>query len=256
MTGVGPAAPRPRPRLHPDRSLLGRASSHGCRTGFEVGRRRRSRPRRPPPRSPPTCAARRADVVRDRRRRRPTSATRWAPGSASTLALAHPDARASGWCSSAAPAGIDDAARAGRASARPTRRWPTRIERDGVDAFLERWLAQPLFAALPPPPRPSSDRRRNTAAGLASSLRLRRHRHPGPAVGPPRRADDARARRRRRARRQVRRPGRADARRHPRRPSWPSSPAPVIPSTSSSRTRSSTSSSAGWPARPLTWPGL
>ncbi len=40
------------------------------------------------------------------------------------------------------------------------------------DAFLRRWLAQPLFASLPPEVGALSERRRNTAAGLASSLRL------------------------------------------------------------------------------------
>jgi 2-succinyl-6-hydroxy-2,4-cyclohexadiene-1-carboxylate synthase len=47
-----------------------------------------------------------------------------------------------------------------------------RIEGDGVDAFLDDWLAQPLFASLPPSAADRADRRRNTAAGLASSLRL------------------------------------------------------------------------------------
>ena len=46
----------------------------------------------------------------------------------------------------------------------------TSLERDGVDAFLERWLAQPMFATLADPG--LDDRRRNVAAGLASSLRL------------------------------------------------------------------------------------
>ena len=46
------------------------------------------------------------------------------------------------------------------------------LERDGVDAFLTRWLAQPLFASLPRDAAAIDDRRRNTAAGLASSLRL------------------------------------------------------------------------------------
>jgi 2-succinyl-6-hydroxy-2,4-cyclohexadiene-1-carboxylate synthase len=44
------------------------------------------------------------------------------------------------------------------------------IERDGLDAFLQRWVAQPLFAGLPDPD--LDDRRRNTVAGLAASLRL------------------------------------------------------------------------------------
>ena len=46
------------------------------------------------------------------------------------------------------------------------------IERDGVGAFLDRWLALPLFATLPRDVASVDDRRRNTAAGLASSLRL------------------------------------------------------------------------------------
>jgi 2-succinyl-6-hydroxy-2,4-cyclohexadiene-1-carboxylate synthase len=46
------------------------------------------------------------------------------------------------------------------------------LERDGLDAFLERWLAQPLFASLSPAAADRDDRRRNTPAGLASSLRL------------------------------------------------------------------------------------
>jgi 2-succinyl-6-hydroxy-2,4-cyclohexadiene-1-carboxylate synthase len=46
-----------------------------------------------------------------------------------------------------------------------------RIERTGVDAFLDEWLAAPLFATLPPERRGLEHRRRNTAGGLASSLR-------------------------------------------------------------------------------------
>ncbi len=46
------------------------------------------------------------------------------------------------------------------------------IERDGVDAFLDRWLALPLFATLPRDAATLDDRRRNSAGGLASSLRL------------------------------------------------------------------------------------
>lgn len=45
------------------------------------------------------------------------------------------------------------------------------LERDGdVEAFLERWLAAPMFSGLRDPG--LDERRRNTAAGLASSLRL------------------------------------------------------------------------------------
>ena len=46
------------------------------------------------------------------------------------------------------------------------------IERDGVEPFLARWLAQPLFATLPDYARDLDDRATNTAEGLASSLRL------------------------------------------------------------------------------------
>lgn len=46
------------------------------------------------------------------------------------------------------------------------------IERDGVETFLDRWLAQPLFAGLSPDADDLAARRTNTAAGLAASLRL------------------------------------------------------------------------------------
>jgi 2-succinyl-6-hydroxy-2,4-cyclohexadiene-1-carboxylate synthase len=46
------------------------------------------------------------------------------------------------------------------------------VERDGVDAFLARWLARPMFEGLRPDDAGLADRRRNTAGGLASSLRL------------------------------------------------------------------------------------
>lgn len=41
----------------------------------------------------------------------------------------------------------------------------------GVDAFLDEWLAQPLFAGLELDDEQRADRLRNTADGLASSLR-------------------------------------------------------------------------------------
>ena len=46
-----------------------------------------------------------------------------------------------------------------------------RIERIGVPAFVDEWLAQPLFAGLSPTAQGRSHRLENTAAGLASSLR-------------------------------------------------------------------------------------
>ena len=47
-----------------------------------------------------------------------------------------------------------------------------RIEEIGVAPFIDEWLAQPLFAHLPPANAHREERLRNTAAGLASSLRL------------------------------------------------------------------------------------
>jgi 2-succinyl-6-hydroxy-2,4-cyclohexadiene-1-carboxylate synthase len=69
-----------------------------------------------------------------------------------------------------ATAGIDDPD-ARRARAAADERLALRLERDGVDAFLDGWLAQPLFAGIPEPMRFLAERRENTAAGLASSLR-------------------------------------------------------------------------------------
>lgn len=46
-----------------------------------------------------------------------------------------------------------------------------RIELIGVPAFLDEWLAQPLFAGLSPETSHRDARLANTAAGLASSLR-------------------------------------------------------------------------------------
>jgi 2-succinyl-6-hydroxy-2,4-cyclohexadiene-1-carboxylate synthase len=66
-------------------------------------------------------------------------------------------------------AGIaDEMERANRQAADET--LAAAIEQDGVDRFLQSWVAQPLFATLDEPD--LDDRRRNTAAGLASSLRM------------------------------------------------------------------------------------
>lgn len=46
------------------------------------------------------------------------------------------------------------------------------LERDGLDAFLTRWLANPLFATLPTDAAGVEHRRENTVEGLAASLRL------------------------------------------------------------------------------------
>jgi 2-succinyl-6-hydroxy-2,4-cyclohexadiene-1-carboxylate synthase len=67
--------------------------------------------------------------------------------------------------------GIDDAdQRAARRDA--DERLADRIESIGVPAFVDEWLAQPLFATLSREAADLPDRLANTAAGLASSLRL------------------------------------------------------------------------------------
>jgi 2-succinyl-6-hydroxy-2,4-cyclohexadiene-1-carboxylate synthase len=86
------------------------------------------------------------------------------------LALDHPGS-VSGLVLLGATAGIDDPdERVERRAADDA--LAASIERDGVEAFLGRWLAQPLFAELEPDPADLEARRSNTPAGLASSLRL------------------------------------------------------------------------------------
>ena len=68
-------------------------------------------------------------------------------------------------------AGIDDEDdRAERRAVDEAR--ATALEAGGVDAFLTDWLAQPLFAGLPPEAAGLEARRENTAEGLAAALRL------------------------------------------------------------------------------------
>ncbi|MBW3574744.1 MAG: alpha/beta fold hydrolase [Actinobacteria bacterium] len=86
------------------------------------------------------------------------------------VALAAPDA-VRGLVLLSATAGIDDAVARARRMADDEAR-AQELERDGVEAFVERWLAQPMFAAVPPRYRFVDARRSNTVAGLASSLRL------------------------------------------------------------------------------------
>lgn len=87
------------------------------------------------------------------------------------LALDRPDVMDKLVLVSASP-GIDDAAeRAARVDA--DERLAQEIERDGVDAFIERWLAQPLFATLPRE-RSGIDERKllNTVEHLTYQLRV------------------------------------------------------------------------------------
>lgn len=66
-------------------------------------------------------------------------------------------------------AGIDDPSE--RAARRDhDRRLATRLRADGVEAFVDWWLAQPLFEGLDPVRGCRAERLHNTAEGLASSL--------------------------------------------------------------------------------------
>jgi 2-succinyl-6-hydroxy-2,4-cyclohexadiene-1-carboxylate synthase len=69
----------------------------------------------------------------------------------------------------ATPGIVDDGEREGRR--RADEALADRVEAIEVDAFLDEWLAAPLFATLPADPEGLTHRRRNTAAGLAHSLR-------------------------------------------------------------------------------------
>jgi 2-succinyl-6-hydroxy-2,4-cyclohexadiene-1-carboxylate synthase len=69
-----------------------------------------------------------------------------------------------------ATAGLESAAeRAARVADDEAR--ARRLEQVGVAAFLDEWLALPLFAGLSPAAAARAERLENTAAGLASSLR-------------------------------------------------------------------------------------
>jgi 2-succinyl-6-hydroxy-2,4-cyclohexadiene-1-carboxylate synthase len=66
--------------------------------------------------------------------------------------------------------GLDDPAdRDARRAA--DRKLATHLDEVGLDAFLDEWLAQPLFAGLPPELACRDARLQNDAPGLSSSLR-------------------------------------------------------------------------------------
>ena len=85
------------------------------------------------------------------------------------VALAHPEA-VSGLILVSGTAGIDGAGERARRRERDAG-LANRIESIGVEAFLDEWLAMPMFATLPTDPDRIARRATNTAAGLASSLR-------------------------------------------------------------------------------------
>lgn len=85
------------------------------------------------------------------------------------LALAHP-ARVRRLVLIGATAGIaDDRLRAERRQADDA--LAERLAAEDLDTFLDRWLAQPLFATLPDDAAGRHARRANTTAGLVASLR-------------------------------------------------------------------------------------
>jgi 2-succinyl-6-hydroxy-2,4-cyclohexadiene-1-carboxylate synthase len=87
------------------------------------------------------------------------------------LALDRPDVVERLVLVSASPGIADDAARAARRDA--DEQLARGIEQDGVDAFLEHWIAQPLFATLAPERARLEDRRAaNTVETLTYQLRV------------------------------------------------------------------------------------
>jgi 2-succinyl-6-hydroxy-2,4-cyclohexadiene-1-carboxylate synthase len=86
------------------------------------------------------------------------------------LALRHPEV-ARGLVLVGATAGIEDAHERGVRRERD-RQLAVRLRELGVPAFLDEWLAQPLFASLPPDAACVPERLENRVDGLASSLEL------------------------------------------------------------------------------------
>lgn len=86
------------------------------------------------------------------------------------LAVDHPELVRGLVLLGATPGIPDPTERAARRAADEAR--AEELERDGVAAFLDRWLRQPLFATLPAEAAGRAERERNTAEGLAAALRL------------------------------------------------------------------------------------
>jgi 2-succinyl-6-hydroxy-2,4-cyclohexadiene-1-carboxylate synthase len=85
------------------------------------------------------------------------------------LALDHPEQVLGLVLVSASPGIADASERAARRE--DDERIARAIEREGVDVFLARWLAQPLFATLPAAAAGLDDRRTNTVSRLTHQLR-------------------------------------------------------------------------------------
>jgi 2-succinyl-6-hydroxy-2,4-cyclohexadiene-1-carboxylate synthase len=86
------------------------------------------------------------------------------------LAVARPDV-VGGLVVIGATGGIDDPGERTRRR-RSDEELAASLEGDGLERFLDRWLAQPLFAGLTPEVQFRPERLCNTVDGLASSLRL------------------------------------------------------------------------------------
>jgi 2-succinyl-6-hydroxy-2,4-cyclohexadiene-1-carboxylate synthase len=85
------------------------------------------------------------------------------------LALDRPDLVQSLVLIGASPGLADEATRATRRAADEA--LAAEIERTGTAAFLERWLAQPLFSTFTPEPADLESRLANTSRGLGTALR-------------------------------------------------------------------------------------
>lgn len=85
------------------------------------------------------------------------------------LAIDHPDLVQGLVLVSGSPGITDDHERAARIVADEA--LAASVERDGVDAFLARWLAQPMFATVPADAPGVTDRRGLTPAFVAACLR-------------------------------------------------------------------------------------
>jgi 2-succinyl-6-hydroxy-2,4-cyclohexadiene-1-carboxylate synthase len=85
------------------------------------------------------------------------------------LALANPEL-VTGLVLIGGAAGIDDPVARAERAARDEAMAQT-LERDGVETFVDAWLAQPLFAGLVPSVQFRAERGENTVDGLANSLR-------------------------------------------------------------------------------------
>ena len=201
--------------------------------------RRRARPRRLRRRSTPTSPTSADLLGRGRRAGRPTSATRWAAAWPCASRSTDPT-WSTGLVLIGATGGHRRPRRARGPPGRRRARSPTASSAIGVDAFLDEWLAQPLFAGLEPEAaarEPSGAR--NTADGPGVAACASPAPGPGAAVGPAGEPRRARAGGGRRATtpssRALGRPAGRGHRRQRRRRA--SSPAPATPPTSSSRRR-------------------